>query len=109
MTRDPKSPPLQAERQNNERDATPRDSLLTPLLDEFRRIVREEIQAALRSGNRDRLLTAEQAAEIMACSPHYLYCQANTLPFTHRAGRMLRFSERGIMAYVDSKKSCKVA
>jgi len=74
----------------------------------LRRIIREEIQAALGNVNgRDRLLTAEQAAELMACSPDYLYRRAKSLPFARRVGRMLRFSERGILAYLDAKKPTK--
>jgi len=89
-------------------DSKSGNSPFSPFFDEIRRIVREELQAALRGSN-DRLLTAEQAAELIACSADYLYRQAKTLPFTRRVGRMLRFSERGIMAYLESKKSSKIA
>jgi predicted DNA-binding transcriptional regulator AlpA len=74
----------------------------------LRRIIREEIQAALGHLNgRDRLLTAEQASELMACSPDYLYRRARSLPFVRRVGRMLRFSEKGIFAYLEAKKPSK--
>ena len=76
----------------------------------LRRIIREEIQAAIGASNgRDRLLTAEQAAEIMARSPDWLYRRAKTLPFVRREGRMLRFSEKGIFSYLEAKKSFKGA
>jgi excisionase family DNA binding protein len=75
----------------------------------LRRLIREEIQAALGHLNgRDHLLTAEQAAELLACSPDYLYRRVNKLPFVRRIGHMVRFSERGIHAYLESKKSSKV-
>jgi excisionase family DNA binding protein len=75
----------------------------------LRRLIREEIQAALGHLNgRDRLLTAEQAAELLACSPDYLYRRVNKLPFVRRIGHMVRFSERGIYAYLESKNSPKV-
>ena len=75
----------------------------------LRRLIREEIQAALGHLNgRDRLLTAEQAAELLACSPDYLYRRVNKLPFVRRIGHMVRFSEREIHAYLESKKSSKV-
>jgi excisionase family DNA binding protein len=71
----------------------------------LRRIIREEIQAALGHLNgRDPLLTAEQAAELLACSPDYLYRRVNKLPFVRRIGKMVRFSERGIQTYLESKK-----
>jgi excisionase family DNA binding protein len=71
----------------------------------LRRIIREESQAALGHLNgRDRLLTAEQAAELLACSPDYLYRRVNKLPFVRRIGKMVRFSERGIQTYLESKK-----
>lgn len=63
----------------------------------LRRLIREEIQAALDHLNgRDRFLTAEQAAELLACSPDFLYRRVNRLPFVRRIENMVRFSERGI-------------
>jgi predicted DNA-binding transcriptional regulator AlpA len=74
----------------------------------LRRIIREELQAALSHLNgRDRLLTAQQAAELMACSPDYLYRRAKSFSFVRRVGRMLRFSEKGILAYLEAKKPSK--
>ena len=76
----------------------------------LRRIIREEIQVALGNVNgRDLLLTAEQAAELMACSADYLYRRAKSFSFSRRVGRMLRFSEKGILAYLDAKKPARGA
>ena len=75
----------------------------------LRRIIREEIEAAINhvNGGRDRLLDAKKAAELMCCSEDYLYRKAKSLPFTRRVGRMLRFSERGIHSYIEQKKTSK--
>ena len=75
----------------------------------LRRIIREELEAVINqvNGRRDRLLDAKQATELMCCSEDYLYRRAKSLPFTRRVGRMLRFSERGILAYLDAKKPSK--
>jgi excisionase family DNA binding protein len=68
----------------------------------LRRLIREEIQAALGHLNgHDRLLTAAEAAELLACSPDYLYRRVNKLPFVRRIGHMVRFSERGINNYLE--------
>jgi predicted DNA-binding transcriptional regulator AlpA len=75
----------------------------------LRRLIREEVEAAVGHLNgRDRLLTAEQAAELLACSPDFLYRRVNKLPFVRRIENMVRFSERGIYAYLESKKPSKV-
>ncbi|HXG50993.1 MAG TPA: helix-turn-helix domain-containing protein [candidate division Zixibacteria bacterium] len=73
-----------------------------PFFEEIRRIVREEIQAAM-NGGAERLLTAEEAAKLIGCSPDYLYRRAKSLPFVRRIGRMVRFSQRGILAYLEAK------
>jgi hypothetical protein len=48
----------------------------------------------------DRLLDVRAAATRLARSTDWLYRHANTLPFTVRDGRLLRFSERGIETYI---------
>ena len=50
----------------------------------------------------DNLLTIEEAAERLKCSPDWLYKRARALPFTVRVGRSLRFSERGIEEAIRS-------
>ena len=51
----------------------------------------------------DRLLTAQQAAQQLGVSKHWLYRHAATLPFTVRLGRAVRFSAVGLQTYLDSQ------
>ena len=70
-------------------------------------IVKEAVQEAM-NGHRegDRLLDAEEAANILSVSPDWLYRRANRLPFTRKlAPRMLRFSYQGIQKYLASKNT----
>ena len=90
-------------------ERTDQDEQSVGLEGALRRIVREEIQAILRGTSTDRLLTAEQAAALLSCSPDYLYRRVKSFPFARRIGRMVRFSERGIFAYIESKRSSKSA
>ena len=75
------------------------------MLDQFRTIVREEIKAAMNgSGNADKLLTLEEAAEILGMSVKWLYRNAQKLPFTRKLGRKtLRFSHNGIQKYLAAR------
>ena len=75
----------------------------------LRRIVREEIQAAMgqNNGHRDgdELLTAEEAGKILGVNKDWLYRRADRLPFTRKlAPRVLRFSREGIQKYLFTKK-----
>ena len=50
----------------------------------------------------DRLLTANQVAEVLGCSPRWVYDNADSLPFTRRIkSGMLRFSEKGLQRYLS--------
>jgi len=73
---------------------------------QLREIVREEVKAATTTQqDADRLLTAEEAAEMLSMSPDWLYRNAKKLPFTRRLGhKMLRFSQRGIVKWLESRK-----
>ena len=52
----------------------------------------------------DRLLTANQVAEVLGCSPRWVYDNADSLPFTRRIKPgMLRFSEKGLQRYLSMK------
>ena len=82
---------------------------LRSLEDWLRDIIRDEIRAAT-SGNSyhegDRLLTAEEAGEILSVSPDWLYRRADRLPFTRKlAPRVLRFSHQGIQKYLTTRKN----
>ncbi len=51
----------------------------------------------------DRLLTVEQAADILGKTTDWLYRRADDLPFTIREGRLLRFSHNGIQKYIQAR------
>ena len=77
--------------------ATPEQ--LKALIDEA---VRKAMAAA---GNGDRLLDPAEAAKLLSVSEDWLYHHAKKFPFTRKLGpRLLRFSYRGLLAYVESKK-----
>ena len=76
---------------------------------ELRLIVAEEIRNALslQSNNTgsDKLLTPEEAAEILGQKVRWLYRHAAILPFTRRISRKnLRFSEAGLRRWISAKK-----
>ena len=53
----------------------------------------------------DQLLTAEQAAGLLAVSPDWLYRHAKKLPFTRKLGpKMLRFSHEGILKWLATRR-----
>ena len=55
--------------------------------------------------NEERLLNAEEAAEILNVSSDWLYRNAKKLPFTRKLGRKtLRFSHQGIMKWLANRK-----
>ena len=77
--------------------------------EELRAIIKEEVQAALRTSARDdKLLTAEKVADVLSCSPEWVYHHVKSLPFVRKVGGMLRFSENGLQRYIDSRKFISV-
>jgi predicted DNA-binding transcriptional regulator AlpA len=77
------------------------------LSDEIRRIIREEVNSAgaKRESNEDRLLTADEAAEMLSVSPDWLYRHAKKLPFARKlAPKVLRFSYQGIVKWLATRK-----
>ena len=78
------------------------------LLDAIRLAIHEEIQAVHQNGQQagDRLLDADEAAEILAVSPDWLYRHSSRLPFTRKlAPRVLRFSYQGIQKFLATRKN----
>jgi predicted DNA-binding transcriptional regulator AlpA len=51
----------------------------------------------------DRLLTIDEAAEILHKSKDWLYRQWQTLPFAFKVGKELRFSDNGIQTWIQAK------
>jgi predicted DNA-binding transcriptional regulator AlpA len=80
--------------------------LVTMTKGELRELVRGEIQAARSAQpDDDRLLDAADAAKVLSVSEDWLYRQAKKLPFTRKLGpKMLRFSYRGIVKWLESRK-----
>jgi excisionase family DNA binding protein len=76
------------------------------LMGAIRQAVREEIRAVRGdNGHDDRLLTAEEAAEVLSVSPDWLYRHSKKLPFTRKLGpKMLRFSYQGILKWLATRK-----
>jgi predicted DNA-binding transcriptional regulator AlpA len=92
----------------NQANITSGPSLLGEALsDEIRRIIREEVNSgrAKHESNEDRLLTADEAAEMLSLSPDWLYRNAKKLPFARKLGpKMLRFSHQGMIKWLESRK-----
>ena len=75
-------------------------------LEMMRQAVREEIRIlSLDLREKDRLLTAQEAAKILSVSPDWLYRNTRKLPFTRRLGpKMLRFSRLGIEKWIGTRR-----
>ena len=74
---------------------------------ELEEIVVKAVREAM-NGHKDgdRLLNAEEAAEILSVSPDWLYRHGSSLPFTRKlAPRVLRFSSQGIQKYLATRKN----
>jgi hypothetical protein len=52
----------------------------------------------------DQLLSVEDSAVRLGCSPDYLYRHHSRLPFTRRVGRKLLFSARGIEKHIAQNR-----
>jgi predicted DNA-binding transcriptional regulator AlpA len=87
----------------------PQDSglVVTLLVSQLRELLRQEVQAALSNGLNvtDRLLDADEAAQLLGVSPDWLYRQAKKLPFSRKlAPKLLRFSHQGILKWLATRK-----
>jgi excisionase family DNA binding protein len=52
----------------------------------------------------DRLLTVQEAAELLSVTPRWLYRRANTLPFIRRLSRRaLRISKAGLERWIERR------
>jgi predicted DNA-binding transcriptional regulator AlpA len=77
------------------------------LVDQIREVIREEIKGANANGAvaPERLLDPEEAAKMLSVSEDWLYHNSKKLPFTRKLGpRLLRFSYRGMLKWMESKK-----
>ena len=56
--------------------------------------------------NRDRNLTADEAAKMLGMKKSWLYRHSGELPFTRRLSRRaVRFSEKGIRRWLETRRS----
>ena len=73
----------------------------------MREAVRKEIQSLIRRDDheRDPLLTAHEAAQMLSVSPDWLYRNARKLPFSRKLGpKILRLSQQGIEKWIATRK-----
>jgi predicted DNA-binding transcriptional regulator AlpA len=87
-------------------DAPDSIMLVTMTAGQLRELIRDEIKAATTTQQEaDRMLDAKEAALMLSMSEDWLYRNARKLPFTHKLGpKMLRFSQRGIIKWLESRK-----
>src|SRR5262245_3554979 len=80
--------------------------VVTITVGQLRQLIRDEIKAASTTQHEtDRMLTAEEAAELLSMSDDWLYRNAKKLPFTRKLGpKMLRFSYQGIVKWLATRK-----
>jgi predicted DNA-binding transcriptional regulator AlpA len=73
--------------------------------DELRSIIRDEVQATLKTMPRDdKLLTVAEVCATLNCNEEWVYHNARKLPFVRKVGGMLRFSSNGLQRYIESRK-----
>ncbi len=92
----------------NQTNHNTQDMAVTLTVEQLRALVRDEIQAGVgQIANQDgeRLLTIEEAAQILSVSPDWIYRNAKRLPFTRKLGpKMLRFSHQGLLRWLATRK-----
>jgi predicted DNA-binding transcriptional regulator AlpA len=75
-----------------------------PFFDELRKIVKEEIAAAVKGSRDDKLVTVEECCKVLSCDPTWLYRNAKRLPFTRKVGGLLRFSSNGLQHWISAQR-----
>jgi predicted DNA-binding transcriptional regulator AlpA len=87
-------------------DAMDSTLLVTMTRGDLRELIRFEVQVAKAAQHvDDRLLDAAEAAKVLSVSEDWLYRNAKKLPFTRKLGpKMLRFSYKGIVKWLESRK-----
>ncbi|MGH7770943.1 MAG: helix-turn-helix transcriptional regulator [Candidatus Binatia bacterium] len=76
-----------------------------PLIEAIADRVAVKIGALNSDNSLERLLTAEEAAQLLSVSPDWLYRHAKRLPFSRKLGpKMLRFSYQGILKWLATRK-----
>src|SRR5262245_37897111 len=80
--------------------------LVTMTAGQLRELVRDAIQAASTTQRAvERMLTGEEAAEIVSTGTDWLNSNDKKVSFTRKLGhKMLQFSEKGIIKWLATKK-----
>ena len=74
------------------------------LLSRLIKVRRQPLQVEATPDN-DRLLSVDEAAELLKVTPQWLYRHARSLPFSRRLSRKaLRFSEAGLRRWAASRR-----
>lgn len=85
-------------------EATARvDVLLRAVIEDLRDV--DEANGTAPDGTEpDRLIPIDEAAQLLGMKTRWLYDHHDSLPFTHRIGRQLRFSLRGLQRYLTRRR-----
>lgn len=90
---------------------TPKDRMIVTLnVVDLEAIVEAAVERALANGaghpaEKERLLTPDEAAEILHVDKDWLYRHAKQLPFTRRLSRKkIRFNEAGLRRWLQARK-----
>jgi excisionase family DNA binding protein len=79
-------------------------SPLDPFFAEIRRIVREEVAAAVKGSKDDRLLSLEEVCKTLNCTEAWIYHNTKKLPFVRKVGGLLRFSSNDLQRWIAAQK-----
>ncbi|MGE5304693.1 MAG: helix-turn-helix transcriptional regulator, partial [Alphaproteobacteria bacterium] len=80
---------------------------VTLTVGQLKQIMTEAIEAAThqKESDEERLLDANEAAELLDVSTDWLYRTAKKLPFARKVGpKMLRFSYHGILKWLAARR-----
>ena len=82
--------------------------IVTLKVGELKALVQEAVLSALHPGNAsaepEKLLSINEAAEMLGYSAVWLYRNSKRLPFSIRMGRSIRFSRKGIEKWIEAQK-----
>jgi len=82
-------------------------SLKTAFAESIRPVLREELEAVLRSHRTeegDRLLTIEEAAEVLSVSKDWLYAHGGKLGLRRKIGpKAVRYSSKAIQKFIATR------
>lgn len=87
---------------------SPDDMIVTLKVGELKALVQEAVLSALHpshgSEEPEKLLSINEAAEMLGYSAIWLYRNSKRFPFSIRMGRSIRFSRKGIEKWIEAQK-----